>query len=104
MDRQDALLAITNEIITHVTREPLFQAIAEALQRVIPLDRTAIFLHDPARDVLRLYVLTASFPSSYFRVGLEMPSRETSAPIAIASTPWLVSSSTMRSAASGLEL
>ncbi|MGH6689271.1 MAG: sigma 54-interacting transcriptional regulator [Gammaproteobacteria bacterium] len=73
MDRQAALLAINNEIITHVTREPLFRAITDALRRVIPFDRTAIFLHDPARDGLRLYVLTSTFPSPYFRVGLEMP-------------------------------
>ena len=76
MDRQAALLAINNELIAHVTRDALLQAISDALRRVIPLDRTAVFLHDPARDVLRLYVLTASLPSSYFQVGLEMPSRE----------------------------
>jgi formate hydrogenlyase transcriptional activator len=76
VDRQAALLAINNELIAHVTRDALLQAISDALRRVIPFDRTAVFLHDPARDVLRLFVLTSSFPSDYFQVGLEMPSRE----------------------------
>jgi len=76
VDRQAALLAINNELIAHVTRDALLQAISDALRRVIAFDRTAVFLHDPARDVLRLYVLTSSYPSSYFQVGLEMPSRE----------------------------
>jgi formate hydrogenlyase transcriptional activator len=76
VDRQAALLAINNELIAHVTRDALLQAISDALRRVIPFDRTAVFLHEPARDVLRLFVLTSSYPSSYFQVGLEMPSRE----------------------------
>src|SRR5689334_18374559 len=76
MDRQAALLAINNELIAHVTRDALLQAISDALRRVIPFDRTAVFLHDPVRDVLRLYVLTASYPSSYFQVGFGMSSRE----------------------------
>jgi formate hydrogenlyase transcriptional activator len=76
VDRQAALLAINNELIAHVTRDALLQAISDALRRVIPFDRTAVFLHDPVRDVLRLYVLTSSYPSGYFQVGLEMPSRE----------------------------
>jgi len=76
MDRQAALLAINNELIAHVTRDALLQAISDALRQVIPFDRTAVFLHDPARDLLRLFVLTASHPSSYFQVGLEMPSQE----------------------------
>ena len=76
MDRQAARLAINSELMAYVGRAALLQAISDALRRVIPLDRTAVFLHDPARDVLRLYVLTASLPSSYFQVGLEMSSRE----------------------------
>ncbi|MGH2650579.1 MAG: sigma 54-interacting transcriptional regulator, partial [Actinomycetota bacterium] len=46
---------------------------AQALRRVVPFDRTAMFLHDVDRDVLRLFVLESSLPSSYFVVGLEMP-------------------------------
>jgi len=70
--RYRTLLEITNAVVSNLTREALFHAIARALRRVMPFDRTAIFLHDPERDVLRLSVLESSLPSDYFAVGLEM--------------------------------
>src|SRR5204863_9616677 len=72
-DRYRTLLDINNAIISSLTREALFHAIARALKTVVPFDRTAIFLHDAARDVLRLFVFEASLPSQYFAAGLEMP-------------------------------
>lgn len=71
-ERQRLLLEINNAIISNLTQEGLFHAIAGALRRVVPFDRTAIFLHDPARDVLRLFVLESALTSRYFVVGLEM--------------------------------
>jgi len=71
--RYRTLLEINNALVANLTQEALFHAIAEALRRVIPFDRTAIFLHDPQRDVLRLFVLESSLVSTYFVVGLEMP-------------------------------
>jgi formate hydrogenlyase transcriptional activator len=71
--RYRTLLEINNAIISSLTRDALFRAIAGAVARVMPFDRTAIFLHDPARDVLRLFVLESSLPSTYFHVGLEIP-------------------------------
>jgi len=71
--RYRTLLEINNALIANLTRDALFDAIAKALGRVVPFDRTAIFLHDAERDVLRLFVLQSSLPSSYFMVGLEMP-------------------------------
>ena len=71
-ERYRTLLEINNAVISNLTREALFHAIASALRRVIPFDRTAIFLHDPKKDVLRLFVLESFLPSSYFTVGLEM--------------------------------
>jgi len=68
----DTLLEINNAIISNLTREALFHAIAVALRRVIPFDRTAVFLHDADRDVLSLFILESSLPTTYFRVGLEM--------------------------------
>jgi len=64
-------------VISNLTREALFHAIAEALHRVVPFDRSGIFLHDPTRDVLRLVALESSLPSSHYVVGLEMASGET---------------------------
>src|SRR5262245_30334731 len=71
-ERYRTLLEINNALVANLTRDALFHAIADALRRVVPFERTAIFLHDPARDVLKLYILESSLTSSYFSVGLEM--------------------------------
>ena len=71
-DRYRTLLEINNAVVSRLTRDPLFHAIAQALRGVVAFDRTAIFLHDAKRDVLKLFVLESSLPSSYFAVGLEM--------------------------------
>src|SRR5437867_8294477 len=70
--RYRTLLEINNAVISSLTQDALFHAIAQALRRVVVFDRTAIFLHDSKRDVLRLFVLESSLRSSYFTVGLEM--------------------------------
>jgi len=70
------LLEINNAIISNLTREALFHAIAGALRRVIPFDRIAAFLHDADRDVLTLFILESSLPTAYFHVGLEMRQNE----------------------------
>src|SRR5438132_7703120 len=74
--RYRTLLEINNAVISALTPDALFHAIAQALRRVVAFDRTAVFLHDPERDVLRLFVLESSLSTSYFTVGLEMPSGE----------------------------
>src|SRR6266536_3051770 len=70
--RHRTLLEINNALISNLTREALFHAIAQAVRRVVPFERTAIFLHDAEKDVLKLFILESSLPSAYFRVGLEM--------------------------------
>jgi formate hydrogenlyase transcriptional activator len=75
-ERHQTLLAINNAIISSLTRDRLFHAIAVALRRVVPFERTGIFLHDRDRDVLRLFVLQSSLSSAYFVVGLEIPATE----------------------------
>src|SRR5262245_9171006 len=72
-ERHRTLLEINNALISNLDREGLFRAIAAALRRVLPFDRTAIFLHDPEKDVLKLFILESSLTSSYFAVGLELP-------------------------------
>jgi len=71
-ERYRTLLEINNALIANLTREDLFRGIAEAVRRVVPFDRTAIFLHDPDKDVLKLFILESTLRSSYFAVGLEM--------------------------------
>ena len=71
-ERYRTLLEINNALVSNLTRDALFHAIARALRRVVPFERTAIFLHDTDRDVLKLFILESSLRSSYFTVGLEM--------------------------------
>ncbi|MDQ2869675.1 MAG: sigma 54-interacting transcriptional regulator, partial [Acidobacteriota bacterium] len=72
-ERYRSLLEINNAIVSNLKQTDLFHAIAGALRRVLPFDRTAIFLHDPEKSVLRLFLLESSLPSTpYFAVGLEM--------------------------------
>jgi formate hydrogenlyase transcriptional activator len=68
-ERARTLLEINNAIIGSLTRDALFAAVAAALHRVVPFERSAIFLHDPARDVLRLFVLETTLPTSHYVVG-----------------------------------
>jgi formate hydrogenlyase transcriptional activator len=75
-ERYRTLLEVNNAIISSLEREALFSAIARAIGRVIPFDRTAMFLHDPKRDVLRLFLLESSLSSTYFSVGFEVPASE----------------------------
>jgi formate hydrogenlyase transcriptional activator len=72
-ERYRTLLEVTNAVISNLTRDALFHAVAGAIRRVVPFERIAIFLHDPERDVLRLSVLESSLVSPYFVAGLEMP-------------------------------
>jgi formate hydrogenlyase transcriptional activator len=70
--RYRTLLEINNAVVSSLTRDDLFDAIADALRRAVPFERTAIFLPDRDRDVLRLFILQSSLPTSYFTVGMEM--------------------------------
>src|SRR3989441_2008183 len=49
------LLEVNNAIISNLTRESLFRAIAEALRKVVPFDRA--ILYDAENDVLRTFPL-----------------------------------------------
>ncbi len=75
-ERYRTLLEINNAVISKLTRESLFRAIAQSLRRVVPFARAALFLHDPHKDVLRLFVVETSLPSTYFFAGLEMPAHD----------------------------
>src|SRR5262249_22234896 len=58
--RARTLLEVNNALISNLTREALFTAIARALSGVLSFDRCALFLHDSTRDVLRLELLEPS--------------------------------------------
>jgi formate hydrogenlyase transcriptional activator len=71
--RARTLLEINNALASNLTQDALFSAIVRAAQRVVPFERSAVFLHEPQRDVLRLFSLEAPQPSPDFFVGLELP-------------------------------
>src|SRR5262245_58420619 len=72
-ERYRTLLEINNLLVSNLTRDALFHAITRALRRVVPFERAAIFLREPEREALALYMLESSLPTSYFTVGLQMP-------------------------------
>jgi formate hydrogenlyase transcriptional activator len=75
--RARALLEINNLMISNLTQDALFRAIAQAVRRVIPFDRTALCLHDSARDVLRVAIVESSLPVTRFTVGMEFAVTDT---------------------------
>src|SRR5438309_985405 len=89
-ERYRTLLEINNAVISSLTRGDLFRAIARSLRRIVSFERTAIFLHDQAADVLRLFVLESSLSSDYFTVGLEMNPRDSHVGQVFHTQRWLI--------------
>src|SRR5438034_9692197 len=89
-ERYRMLLEINNAVISSLTRDDLFRAIARSLRRIVSFERTAIFLHDQAADVLRLFVLESSLSSDYFTVGLEMNPRDSHVGQVFHTQRWLI--------------
>jgi len=52
------LLEITNAVVSNLTREPLFKAIAESLRRVVDLDRASLMLLEPDEEHFAVITLT----------------------------------------------
>jgi GAF domain-containing protein len=77
VERYRTLLQVSNALVSNLTETALLSSIAPALQRALPFDRVALFLHDAARGVLRLVLLESSLRSEYFVVGLEFPVEDT---------------------------
>ena len=76
-ERHKVLLEINNAIVTNLDREFLFDAVTHALHKVLPFDRAALTLHDPERDVLRVYALAGvSSPKRPLQIGSEFPRKE----------------------------
>src|SRR5260370_33574328 len=76
-ERYRTLLEINNgSLIANLTRDALFRVIAEAVRRGVPFDRTAVFFHDPGRDVLRLFTLESSLPTRDCGLGLNVPAND----------------------------
>ncbi|MEW5979419.1 MAG: GAF domain-containing protein [Acidobacteriota bacterium] len=74
--RYRTLLEINNAIVSNLKQDHLFQAISVTLQRVLPFDRAAIFLHERESNVFRLFALTSSSPTPHFAIGYEIAAEE----------------------------
>ena len=65
-ERHRVLLDINNAIIANLDRASLFDAIAQALNKVLPFHRASLALHDPATDLIRVYALAGTVPPKGF--------------------------------------
>src|SRR5262249_16060155 len=61
-ERQRVLLDINNAVVTCLDRESLFFATAAALRRVVPFDRAALVLHDPAKEPFKVLGVAGPVP------------------------------------------
>jgi len=61
--RWRVLLQVNNAVVSCLDRETLFDAIAGALRGVIPFDRAALVLDDPAEGVFRVQGLAGPVPT-----------------------------------------
>ena len=71
-DRLRLLLEVTESIASHRDLEELFRDLAHRLPKVVPFDYINAVLHEPARDVMGLWLLVTSIPSTIIP-GLEIP-------------------------------
>ncbi|HYN08311.1 MAG TPA: sigma 54-interacting transcriptional regulator [Vicinamibacterales bacterium] len=70
-DRLRLLLDVSESIASYRDLKELFHVLGQRLPRLVPFDFINLVLHDPARDVMRLEILTTGEPSSI------QPGRET---------------------------
>jgi formate hydrogenlyase transcriptional activator len=74
-DRLRLLLEVSEAIASHRDLEELFRDLAQRLPQIVPFDYINAVLHEPARDVMRLWLLVTSTPST-ISPGLELPVEE----------------------------
>jgi formate hydrogenlyase transcriptional activator len=73
-ERQRVLLEVNNAVVTCLDRESLFRATTAALKDVIPFDRAALHIYDPAKQVLRVFGVSGPVPlPPIFPIGTEVP-------------------------------
>ena len=74
-ERLRLLLEVTESIASHRDLSELLQDLAQRLPSIVPFDYINVVLHEPTRNVMRLWLLVASVPST-ISPGLEMPVEE----------------------------
>ncbi len=71
-DRLRLLLEVSESIASHCDLQDLFRDLAGRLPRIVPFDYINVVLHESGRDVMRLWLLVTSQPST-ISPGLETP-------------------------------
>jgi len=74
--RERAILDVNNAIISNLTEEALLTSISEALGRIVPFERAALTLHDPATDTLRILALSGTLPPRSYPAGVAVDRRD----------------------------
>jgi len=71
-DRLRLLLEVTESIASHRDLSDLLRDLAQRLPSIVPFDYINVVLHEPGRNVMRLWLLVTSVPST-INPGLETP-------------------------------
>jgi formate hydrogenlyase transcriptional activator len=71
-DRLRLLLEVSESIASHRDLEALFRDLAQRLPQIVPFDFINAVLHEPAREVMRLWLLVTATPCT-ISPGLELP-------------------------------
>ena len=71
-DRLRLLLEVSESIASHRDLGELLRDLAQRLPQIVPFDYINVVLHESARDVMRLWLLVTSQPST-ISPGLELP-------------------------------
>jgi len=71
-DRLRLLLEVSESIASHRDLDQLLRDLAQRLPHIVPFDYINVVLHESARDVMRLWLLVTSQPST-ISPGLELP-------------------------------
>src|SRR5919106_519701 len=71
-DRLRLLLEVSESIASHRDLGELLRDLAQRLPHIVPFDYINVVLHEPARQVMRLWFLVTSQPST-ISPGLELP-------------------------------
>jgi formate hydrogenlyase transcriptional activator len=80
------LLEINNAIVTKLSRDELWMAIAQALRRVVPFDRLALSLYDPEHERLRIVTYAGPYQrEDYTPIGRELKLDDSPAGLAFSS-------------------
>jgi formate hydrogenlyase transcriptional activator len=80
------LLDINNAIVTKLTRDELWAAIAAAVRRIVPFDRFALSQYDPGSDHLRIVTYAGPYQrQDYSPVGRELKLDDSPAGLAFVS-------------------